>query len=141
MSAGDLVGVWRLLSYFDVDETGNTREGPLGPAPQGLLIYDAHGYMSVSMMRTDQSASARGVSGGNASSAPRNPPASFMGYAGKWRVSGRRAVHEVKVGSHPHLVDTELTREWSVDGDRLTIYGTALIGELPQRRVLNWRRV
>lgn len=140
MSANDLIGVWRLLSYFDVDDTGKTREGPLGLAPRGLLIYGADGYMSVSMMRTDQDSLPCSASSKDVRAAPMNPQTTFMGYAGKWRLIGRRVIHEVKVSAHHHMVDTELVRDWSLDGDRLTIYGTSLIGEKPQRRVLNWQR-
>jgi hypothetical protein len=63
-----------------------------------------------------------------------------MGYSGKWRLCGGQVIHEVMVSAHHHIVDTELIREWSIREDRLTIYGTALIEERPQRRVLNWQR-
>ncbi|MEV6563898.1 lipocalin-like domain-containing protein [Streptomyces kronopolitis] len=89
ISPGELVGSWRLESYVDVHEDGSTSEGPLGPAPAGLLIYSADGHVSVSMMRTTD-----GPSRGRA------PAISFMGYAGTWQLSGRQAVHEVSVSSH-----------------------------------------
>ncbi|MFF4208723.1 lipocalin-like domain-containing protein [Streptomyces sp. NPDC001796] len=124
----DLIGVWRLLAYVDLDEAGGSREGPLGPDPRGLLIYDGHGHMSVSMMRGDHA------------TAPESATL-FMGYAGTWRLVDGVVKHDVSVSAHPFQVGTELTREAELDGDRLVLHGVATIGGRPQRRRLTWQRV
>uniref|UniRef100_UPI002455E220 lipocalin-like domain-containing protein n=1 Tax=Nocardia abscessus TaxID=120957 RepID=UPI002455E220 len=93
MNATDLVGTWELVSYYDIDEQDTTSRGPLGDSPRGLLIYGAHGYMSVSMMRTD------GAPGANP----------FMGYAGTWRRSGTEVVHAISVCSNPAWAQTTYT--------------------------------
>ncbi|WP_228829895.1 lipocalin-like domain-containing protein [Nocardia beijingensis] len=124
MNASDLVGTWELVSYYDLDERNGTSQGPLGDAPRGLLIYGAHGYMSVSMMRTDGAAGA-------------NP---FMGYAGTWRLAGAEVVHAISVCSNPAWAQTEQVRRMSLDGDVLTLIGAAQVGGRTQRRVLTWRR-
>ena len=132
MATDDLLGVWRLVAYFELDDTGATREGPLGPAPEGLLMYRGDGYVAVSMMR-----------GRNGSGAgPAAPPAgqeAFMGYAGRWRREGDTVVHRVEVSAHPRQVGTEQVRDVVLDGDRLTLYGTRLDGL--GRRKLEWERV
>ncbi|MCC3330444.1 lipocalin-like domain-containing protein [Nocardia abscessus] len=124
MNATDLVGTWELLSYYDIDEQDTTSRGPLGDSPRGLLIYSAHGYMSVSMMRTD------GAPGANP----------FMGYAGTWRRSGTEMVHAISVCSNPAWAQTEQVRQMSLNGDVLTLIGSAQVGGRTQRRVLTWRR-
>lgn len=124
MNASDLVGTWELVSYYDIDEQGVTSEGPLGDAPRGLLIYGAHGYMSVSMMRTD------GATGATP----------FMGYAGTWRRTGAEVVHAISVCSNPAWARTEQVRQMSLNGDVLTLIGAAQVGGRTQRRVLTWRR-
>ena len=124
MNATDLVGTWELLSYFDIDEHDATSTGPLGDAPRGLLIYGAHGYMSVSMMRTGAATS--------------TPP--FMGYAGTWRRRGTEIVHAITVCSNPAWADTEQVRQMSLNGDVLTLIGAAQVDGRMQRRVLTWRR-
>lgn len=124
MNATDLVGTWELLSYYDIDEHDATSTGPLGEAPRGLLIYGAHGYMSVSMMRTD--------------GATDTPP--FMGYAGTWRRRGTELVHAISICSNPAWADTEQVRRMSLTGDVLTLIGAAQVGGQMQRRVLTWRR-
>jgi hypothetical protein len=126
VSENGLIGAWRLTAYLDVDGAGGTSEGPLGAAPRGLLIYGTGGYMSVSMMRTGPGAD------------PADLSSLFKGYAGRWRLDGGRLVHDVEVSENPRLVDTVQVRDWALDGDRLTLYGTAPAGG--QRRVLVWKR-
>jgi hypothetical protein len=124
MAATGVLGLWRLESYYDLDDTGNRSTGPLGTAPRGLLYYGADGYMSVNMMRTE----------------PAEAAAPYMGYAGRWRLDGGRLIHQISVCSNPAWAGTEQVREMELDGDRLTLVGTALIAGKPQRRLLNWRR-
>ena len=132
LSEADLIGVWKLISNLGLDEGGIVSEGPLGPHPKGLLIYDGRGYMSVSMMRTGRL--------NDAGSGPVQPSTFYMGYSGTWRLVNDVIVHEVEVSSHPHMVNTKQIREAVLGDDRLTLYATALIGGRLARRVLSWRR-
>jgi hypothetical protein len=132
LSEADLIGVWRLISHLNVEEDGATSEGPLGPYPKGILIYDEKGHMSVSMMRTD---CANGASSGQA-----KPPTTYLGYSGRWRLMNGTVVHEIEVSSHLYMVNTKQIREVVLDNNRLTLYATIRIGERVQRRVLKWLR-
>jgi hypothetical protein len=131
VSARELAGAWRLVAYLDVAEAdeadGDDRldEGPLGAEPAGLLIYDPCGYMSVSMMPAAGSAARGG----------------YMGYAGRWRLSGDEVLHEVEVSSHAHLVRTTQVRTLTLAEGLLTLRGTSLLDGRPRRRLLHWRRV
>jgi hypothetical protein len=124
----DLVGVWQLVSFHDIDDSGHQREGPLGPAPRGLLFYGANGHMSVNMMRTGPAGQ------------PEQPSPAYMSYGGSWRREADRVCHTISVAPDPNWVDTEQVRELVLRGDRLTLYGMALVGP-PRRRVLDWRRI
>ena len=125
MSA-ELLGVWRLRSYVDLDERGSSRPGPLGTHPSGLLIYEPTGFMAVSMMA--------GAAGAGQES--------FMGYAGRWRLrDDRHVVHLVDVSAHAQMVGTEQEREFHVEDGRLTLTGAAVISAAPLRRALRWERV
>ncbi|MFJ3822068.1 lipocalin-like domain-containing protein [Streptomyces nodosus] len=123
--ADQLAGTWRLEAYDDLDEAGRVSTGPLGTRPEGLLLYQPHGFMSVSMMPGDGPSAA----------------ADFMGYAGRWRIAGGRVVHEITVASHPHLVHSRQVRDAVLDGDALTLEGTSYLHGRPVRRRLTWRRV
>lgn len=124
MSAIDPTGLWRLVSYYDLDEDGNTSEGPLGPHPRGLLFYGADGYLSVNIMRPN--------------AAPGQT--AYLGYAGAWRQSGSDLVHRIEVCSDPTWADTDQVRRMSFYGDLLTLVGTATVDGRPQQRLLSWRR-
>ncbi|MEU8891118.1 lipocalin-like domain-containing protein [Streptomyces sp. NPDC048442] len=126
MSTNELVGVWNLVSFHDLDDEGTRLEGPLGPAPRGLLVYTADGHVTVNMMRTTR---------GSAHGGP-----THMGYAGHWRLSGNKVVHRIEVTPKAEWVGTEQLRDMVLDQDALTLYGTAVVDGRPQRRVLHWRR-
>ncbi|WP_210589421.1 lipocalin-like domain-containing protein [Streptomyces sp. GESEQ-35] len=120
----DLVGVWHLEAFHDVDEAGRpVGEGPLGPAPEGMLVYTADGHVSVSMMPTTP-----------------EPGPSYMGYAGDWRVAGGKVVHRIRISSRADWIGVEQTRDAELDGDVLIVRATREVGARPQRRVLVWRR-
>ncbi|MFI6704133.1 lipocalin-like domain-containing protein [Streptomyces sp. NPDC050509] len=133
LAVRDLAGVWRLVSFHDIDGEGATREGPLGPDPAGLLFYAADGFVSVHMMRTVEH---RETGDGPAE----RPTPGYMSYAGTWRRFGDQVVHTLTVAPNPEWIGTDQIRDLTLDGDRLTLYGDALVGR-PQRRVLEWHRV
>ncbi|WP_019544756.1 lipocalin-like domain-containing protein [Streptomyces sulphureus] len=120
----DLVGVWRLQAFHDVDEAGRpVGEGPLGTAPDGMLVYTAGGHVSVSMMPTTP-----------------GPGPSYMGYAGDWRAVGGKVVHRIRISSRADWIGTEQSRDAELNGDVLTVRATREVDARPQRRVLVWRR-
>lgn len=123
MRADDLIGVWRLVSFEELDDTGTTSRGPLGADPRGRLIYTRDGHVSVNMMR--------GTDPG---------PVPYMGYAGTWRLDGSQIVHRIEVTPRPDWVDTEQTREATLQDDHLTLHARTRIGGTEHRRVLVWRR-
>ncbi|MFC8042153.1 lipocalin-like domain-containing protein [Nocardia sp. NPDC057353] len=126
LSETDLVGVWDLVSYVEIVEPGRQADGPLGPAPGGMLIYADTGCMSVSMMRTDAEPGAGET---------------FMGYAGGWRLlDGAVVAHDVLVSAHRALVGTEQRRHAEFDGDHLVLTARAALGDRPRLRRLRWQR-
>lgn len=115
MSGTELVGAWHLESFHDV--LGDTRgEGPLGPAPTGLLIYSADGHVAVTMAGTG-----------------------FMGYAGSWRRDADRVLHTISVAPEAAWVGSVQVRDVRLSGDRLVLVGRGPSGS-PVRRELTWRR-
>ncbi|MGW2560878.1 lipocalin-like domain-containing protein [Streptomyces sp. NPDC001514] len=124
MSDPELLGRWRLVSYYDEDGHGGIGEGPLGPAPYGLLYY-ADDYVSVNMGRAT----------------PEPGGVNYLGYAGSWRRSAPDTViHAIDVCSNPDWAGTEQTRTLVLDGDLLTLRGSAVVGGRIRLRVLTWKR-
>lgn len=126
MTPDDVVGVWRLASYTEVDEAGSTVAGPLGDSPAGLLIYTADGHVAVGMMKTGEGPALE----------------TYMGYSGRWRLAGDEMTHTVLVSAHPRMAGTEQVRRVSLDGSALSLRGTAVnpVGGRAPERVLTWRR-
>ena len=131
----DLTGVWRLKDLFYLDDGGSTSEGPLGPRADGLLIYHADGYMAASLMRTEPLSGQHG-----------SPPETYLGsaddylgYSGRWQLRGDVVVHQVAIGSHRRVVNTEQVRDVRMHGDVLRLQRH--LGSPHSYVVMDWRRV
>jgi hypothetical protein len=124
----DVVGAWRLRSFDDLDESGRHREGPLGPAPDGLLIYSLDGSVSVSMMR------------GGGRRPGDEDGRHYMSYAGTWHRRGDRMVHRIEVAPEPSWIGLDQVRDLRLEGDHLVLTGHGPSGATA-RRMLRWERV
>lgn len=125
--AADIVGVWSLESFHEIDEAGRTGEGPLGAEPEGFLIYTPDGHVSVNMMRTGPGA----TSGSGAA---------FMGYAGTWRLDGGRLRHRIRVSSRADWVGADQERDAELEDGRLVVHSASAADSDSRSRVLVWSR-
>lgn len=142
LRAQDLVGTWQLLEWEARQEDG-TVSRPFGDAAAGYVVYthDAH-------MITNISRAGRPAIGGDLLSAPAEARAaayaSFVAYAGSYRVEGYDVIHHVEMSLYPDWVGTEQRRrvQLSADRDLLTLSTgpTATSGALLRSR-LRWQRV
>lgn len=132
MPASELAGVWRLISFHDIDDEGIMRQGPLGPCPRGMLFYTADGHVSVTMMRAPYDRDAAGAE-------HEEPKQNYMSYAGTWRRTGNQVFHSLTVAPNPQWLGTEQVRDLVLEGDRLTLRGNSL--SRPNRRILQWERI
>ncbi|MEV4517944.1 lipocalin-like domain-containing protein [Dactylosporangium sp. NPDC049525] len=130
LSEKDLVGVWRLVAHRYLEDDGSASEGPMGEHADGLLIYHEDGYMAASLMRTGPGTAPPQTYLGSADD--------YLGYSGRWRVHGETVVHEVLIGSHPRVVNTEQVREATVDGGGLRLLRR--LGGPHDAVVMDWRR-
>jgi Lipocalin-like domain len=130
----DLVGVWRLVAHFYLEDDGSTSEGPMGDRADGLLIYHEDGYMAASLMRTEP------LTGENRSAAATylGSTDDYLGYSGRWYVRDDTVVHEVVIGSHPRVVNTEQVREVSCAEGGLRLLRR--LGGPHDYVVMDWRR-
>jgi hypothetical protein len=134
LSEKDLVGVWRLVDHFYLENDGSMSAGPLGSRADGLLIYHEDGYMTAAMMRTES------LSGDNDSPPPAYLGSSdnYLGYAGRWQLRGDTVIHEVSIGSHQRVVNTRQIREVQLHEGRLRLQRR--LGGPHQYVVMDWRR-
>jgi hypothetical protein len=145
-----LVGTWELLSRVDRTPAGERRREPsLGDDPIALLYYDRTGHFAAQFMKRNRTADGPAASGppvaSGSSAAPNNSRAQggYDAYFGTYTVDdGRGTVTQRLVGAlSVENVGQVLTREMSVEGDRLTIALETIAGDgEPVTRTLVWRR-
>jgi hypothetical protein len=138
-----LVGSWRLASWVAVGEDGSS-EQPMGPDPDGLLIYSAEGLMITTIGRAGRPR----VAGDDPVSGPADErlaaAETFIAYSGTFVVDGGEVAHSVDMSLFPNWVGTQQRRHvtLSADGDTLTLSTDRMMmrGRRAIQR-LTWRRI
>ena len=112
--AGELLGVWRLVSAkAQTEDTGEALD-LLGADPQGFIVFGPDGRMM-----TVLTASGRAPPANETEMA-----AAFRGmtaYTGRFTVEQDRVVTKVDVAWHPAWENTRQIRFFKLEGDRLTL--------------------
>jgi hypothetical protein len=115
-----IVGAWSLVS-FDVDEGKGAAKPRFGQDPVGYLIYSADARMAAVLAGTHRP-ELRSPAGTAATEAQRTDALlNFLAYAGRYEVRGDRVFHHVEVSVFTNLMGTTLERQFTIDGDTLTI--------------------
>jgi hypothetical protein len=133
-----LVGTWRLLSLrMKMEDTGEITE-PWGTQPQGRLVLTPEGRLITVTTARDRlppttDAEAAALLG------------SMVCYSGKTRMDGNaRFVTEVDVAWHPSWLGTQQARNFTLDGEFLSIHTDPMTHPAyPSRSVsfmLSWQR-
>jgi hypothetical protein len=138
-----LPGTWRLLSRIDVAANGERRVDPsLGEDPVAILFYDRSGNFAAQFMKRDRTGGVEAV----AEPAKNNSRArdGYDAYFGSYTIDDAAGTVTQKLAGalSKENVGHVLTREMTVEGDRLTIEleTTSIEGD-PVRRTLRWARV
>jgi hypothetical protein len=134
-----LVGAWHLVSRSVRRADGSVLSDPvLGARPFGRLFYDASGVMSLQMMRAGRSSPI---------STPDDPrdavnPRVVLGYdsySGRYVVDERAGTitHRVEASLFPEDLGKDFVRNFTLDGDTLTLSFTSPAdGELITRTLV-----
>lgn len=137
-----LVGTWRLESRIDRTSDGREPVEPnLGRDPVAILTYDSKGNVSAQLMRRDR------LSPIPLASSPVDPNNSaarggYDAYFGTYSISGRTVTHVLEAALDPNDVGRRLIRNFSLKGDKLTIYFSARGSDSSNvTRTLTWCRV
>src|SRR5579862_3420278 len=115
-----IVGAWSLVT-FDVDE-GKGKEKPrFGPDPVGYLIYSADSRMAAVLAGTHRPALSSPAGTAQSEESRTQALVNFLSYAGRYEVRGDRVFHHVEVSVFTNLMGTTLERQFTLQGDTLTI--------------------
>jgi Lipocalin-like domain len=147
MPQEELVGAWRLVSVETIRTNGDIIYPFYGKHPQGLLVYDASGWMSVQIV-SDPAPTKPGASSreGMLRAPIAEKVAAFDGYYayfGTWTVDAAKGTvtHHIQQSLFPAERGEEGVRHFEIDGDRLTLTAkTHEMGEEHQRKLV-WERV
>ena len=137
-----LVGTWRLESRIDRTSDGREPVEPnLGRDPVAILTYDSKGNVSAQLMRRDRS---EPIPLPSSPVDPNNSAArgGYDAYFGTYSVSGGTVTHVLEAALDPKDVGRQLIRNFSLRGNKLTIYFLARGSDGSDvTRTLTWRRV
>ena len=138
-----LAGTWRLRSWTSIGNDGSVTE-PMGPAPEGLLVYTASG----TMITTIGAPARPPITGGDIL---RGPPVeivamatTFIAYSGTYRLDGDDVIHGVEMSLFPDWVGTHQRRHVTLsdDGSRLTLTADPMtLGGRTGAQRLGWERI
>lgn len=142
-----LAGSWRLISVETIRPNGSIIFPFYGRHPNGLLIYDRSGWMSVQIVSDPApvvpTESSREKFAQAAVAEKAAAVDGFYSYYGTWTVddAGGTVTHHIKQSLYPGERESEAVRRLSLDGNRLTLLATSHeMGEDHQRKLV-WERV
>ena len=147
ISEQDLIGTWRLVSLETIRPNGETIYPFYGKHPEGLLIYDRSGWMSVQIVSDPKpnvptSSSREGFLAASAA----DKVAAVNGYYAyycTWTfdASAQTVTHHIRQSLYPAERETDGVRRLLLEGNRLTLSAkTHEMGEDHERRLV-WERV
>jgi hypothetical protein len=109
-----IVGSWRVISYELEFQDGSERRFPLGPNPNGYLVFNADGRMMAYLEADGRKAP---KTDDERSAAYRT----MLAYTGKYRVQGDKWITKVDASWNVDWKGTDQERSFTVTGDRLHV--------------------
>tara|TARA_Y100000590_G_C15718839_1_gene1012823 strand:+ start:829 stop:1254 length:426 start_codon:yes stop_codon:yes gene_type:complete len=140
MANNNIIGTWRLVSYFYIDKNGETGY-PLGPNPKGYITYTEDGYMSVSMSASDRPNRSTDDLLDGTDEEKIAEAATYISYCGKYDLYDDRVVHKIEVALFPNRVGTSQTRYYKFEDDKVILTTPPIsIHNMPQVCTIVWER-
>lgn len=141
-----LIGAWRLVSVETTRANGEVIYPFYGKHPEGLIVYDRTGWMSVQIVSDPHPAVPTADSREAFVAAPEKEKIvaieGYYAYWGTWTVDAANATvtHHIKQSLFPGERGEDGVRHFVLNGDRLTLTAkTHEMGEDHERRLV-WER-
>ena len=141
MTENPFLGTWRLVS-FEVRSAGGKVYYPWGENPDGYIMYNDEGYMSVSMMDSNRPTfEARDLPKGTEQEKVAAVD-KYISYAGKYEIRGSKVVHHVDVSLFPNWIGGDQERNFRFEGNRLLLSTDPAPGDEKQKTgYLIWEKI
>jgi hypothetical protein len=122
VTAEQLLGTWKLLSWTYKDELGQHRDY-FGKAPGGILMYDRNGYMNAQLTRSNRAPFGSDDLAGCTPAEAKTALDSYLSYYGRYRFDARRqlVIHSVEASLNPNWIGQEQVRYVRLEGNHLFI--------------------
>jgi hypothetical protein len=141
------VGAWKLISVETIRTNGEIIYPFYGKHPEGLLVYDSDGWMSVQIVSDPHPVAPKADSREDFMAAPPGEKVTavegYYAYYGTWTAdaANQTVIHHIVQSLYPGERGEEGTRHVVFDGNRLTLTAkTHEMGEEHQRKLV-WDRV
>jgi Lipocalin-like domain len=135
-------GTWKLRRCVTERQDGQL-EYPMGGQPVGVLVHESQGRMSGQVMRPDRAKFPQGASRQDFTTIVKEAFEGYIAYFGTYALDAARGIvtHHVDGSLYPNGVGGDQQREYSPEGDRLTL--TARFQRPDGWRVtgLEWERI
>jgi hypothetical protein len=146
LTSDQLVGAWRLVSIETVRPNGEVIYPFYGKHPQGLIMYERSGWMSVQIVSDPAPTVPAARSRESVLSAPAADKSSafdgYYAYYGTWTfdAASSTVIHHIQQSLTPGERGEDAVRDFTLDGDRLILTArTHEMGEDHERKLV-WQR-
>jgi Lipocalin-like domain len=144
-----IIGAWRLVGIDYSGPNGSLVDPFFGPNPQGIIIYDRSGWMSVQIVTANRPAIARpasrtsGVVTADDAKLAAQAFDTYYAYFGSWEFDAVNSVitHHLKASLLPYETGVEYRREVTFDGLHLKLIVRSQQNGEMRLRTLVWARV
>ena len=136
-----LVGSWKLMS-FEMREANGRISYPWGKDTLGYLMYNADGYMSVTVMSSNRlKFSSADVKGGTTEEKVAAAD-TYVSYCGTYEIQQDTVIHHIELSFFPNWIGVDQKRILSIEGDRLSLSIPPItVAGVEQTGHLIWERV
>jgi len=149
MTKQSVIGAWRLVSIDYSGPDGALADPVFGPTPQGIIVYDQTGWMSVQIVTANRPVMRRpatrtsGVVTADDAKLAAAAFDTYYAYFGTWEFNAATSVitHHVKSSLLPYETGLEYRREATFDGAHLKLTARSQESGEARQRTLVWERI
>jgi hypothetical protein len=144
-----IMGAWRLVGIDYSGPNGALADPVFGPNPQGIIIYDQSGWMSVQIVTANRPAIARPATRTSHVVTPDDAKLAaaafdtYYAYFGTWDYNPDTSVitHHLSSSLLPYETGLENRQEVRIDGGNLKLSARSYEGREEGKRTLVWTRI